>query len=183
LFVAAVLVVGCGDGQHKTETVAHQEAPKSEGKPPATAPAAPAVAAKFSAVDAKGTDWSAHMGSIEFATDWHAAMAAAKAAKKPLMFLFTEKKNADAAKMGAGAFKDPRVVAASKDFVTALVDAEADAPLAERYNVRGVPTIVYTDAAGEACGNTTGASAADEVLRDIQGALNTLKDDAEEQGK
>lgn len=175
----ALVVSACGE---KNLTEAVEGAKGSPTKPPAgdgRVPTPAGAAKAWSSVDTKGHDWAAQMGAIHFDTDWQAAMARAKAEKKPLMFLFTEKSNADAVKMGGGTLKDSRVVAASADFVTALVNAEDNAPLAERYGVQVLPMIVYASPTGEAAGDTLGGDA-EQTLRDIKAALGTLKEDADE---
>jgi hypothetical protein len=185
-----VALAGCGEKKETPAGTTANDAAKHLDDSKKVADSAKKTLAKSEAVLDAGvaaagllkakTEWGAQIGDVPFTADWKAAMAQAKAAKKPLMIFFTDKKTAEAAKMGGAAFKDARVVEAAKAFVPTIVDADADAAFAERYNVRGVPTIVYADDKGDAAGTTIGASTADEVLRDMKGALDTLKEDAAE---
>lgn len=171
LLVLAALV-GCGD---EAKPAAKPADKREEAAKPAEPPkAAPAPDKPWSSKDAKGHDWAAQMGDIQFDTDWQAAMKRSKASKVPLMFLFTEKKSADAEKMAAAAFKDPKVVEASKAFVVALVDAEENAPLAEEYNARTTPMVVFASSTGNILGEAISAA---DMLKEMQTALATLKED------
>jgi hypothetical protein len=171
---ASVLVCLAGCGEQKppaaandSRTPAKIEAPKPEDAAK-EAKADAAAAAKAAKIAATQKALAAQTGDIPFTADWQAAMAQAKSAGKPLMFLFTDKDNADGAKMGAGAFKDPKIVAAAAAFVAAVVDADADAPLAEQFGARTTPTIVYASPTGEVLGSSI---AAEDILNDIQAAL------------
>jgi hypothetical protein len=177
--VVSLALAGCGEKKPKAvqdpDTPMKVEAPKPGETPkPAAAPEA-----AWSSKDAKGFDWAPQMGAVKFDTDWKRAMAQAKKSGKPLVFLFTEKKNADTEKMAA-VLKDARVTAALTGFVPALVDNEANAPLAERYGVGAVPMLVFASPPGETVGSSLGVTNADEVLSDIRGALMQLKEDADE---
>lgn len=176
-FVLAALA-GCGAEKEKAApgTEKRADAPKpAESAKPAAAP----EVWEWSSKDAKGFDWAAQMGAVQFDTNWQRAMARAKKSAKPVLLLFTEKKNADAAKMAA-VLKDARVTAAMAAFVPALVDNETNGPLAERYGVRAAPMLVFASSAGEAIGSSVGVTNVDEVLGDIKGALATMKQDADE---
>ena len=173
LLVCAALA-GCGDEPKKAAPDAR--APAAEAAKSETGKAAVAQKA-WSSVDAKGRDWKAQMGAIQFDTDWKAAMARAKTSKKPLMIFFTEKKSADAEKMAAAAFKDAEVVESSAAFVVTIVDAEDNAPLAEQFNVRTTPMVVYASPTGEILGSTISAS---DMLGDMKSALDAMKDDGKD---
>lgn len=177
--VVSLALSGCGPAQEKAGPGTTPPAPNSDaGGPKDSAKPAPA-AAEWSSKDAKGFDWAAQMGAVRFDTNWQRAMAEAKKSGRPVLLLFTEKTNADAAKMAA-VLKDPRVVAAMAAFVAALVDNDENEPLAERYGVRAVPMLVFASPAGEAIGSSVGVTNADEVLGDIKSSLTTMKEDADE---
>ena len=130
-----VLVVLAGCGEKKEAAAAREvEAARIAAEPakPTADDSKDAAARAESAAKFSKTRQAlaAQLGDVPFAADWQAAMAQAKSSKKPLMFFFTDKDNADGAKMGAGEFKDPKVVAAAAAFVPAVVDADADAALA-----------------------------------------------------
>jgi len=178
--VVSLALFGCGE-EKKPKAVQDPETPvKVEAPKPGETPKPAAVPdAAWSSKDAKGFDWAAQMGSVQFDTDWKNAMAKAKKSGKPLVLLFTEKKNADTEKMAA-VLKDARVTAALAGFVPALVDNETNGPLAERFGVGAVPMLVFASSAGETVGSSLGVTNADEVLGDIRGALMQLKEDADE---
>jgi hypothetical protein len=174
--VVSLALTGCGPAKEKVEPGTEHRV--DSAKPAEAAKPAPAAEA-WSSKDAKGFDWAAQMGSVRFDTNWQRAMAEAKKSGKPVLLLFTEKTNADAAKVAA-VLKDPRVIAAMAAFVPAIVDNDDNEPLAERYGVRTVPMLVFASPAGEAIGSSIGVTIVDEVLRDIKGALDTMKEDADE---
>jgi hypothetical protein len=120
------------------------------------------------------TDWAAQIGDIPFSADWQTAIAQSKASKKPLLLFFTEKKSADAEKMATAAFKDPKVVEAAGAFVPAIVDAEENAPLAEQYNARTTPMVVFASPTGDVLGE---AISAGDVLKEMKAALEAPKSD------
>ena len=188
--VVSLALAGCGE-EKKPKAVANPEAPVKVQAP--TAPTAAEVAKQVAEATKQATEkakaaaatqahaakiqatqkaLAAQLGDIPFTADWQSAMAHAKTSKKPLMFLFTDKDNADGAKMGAGAFKDPKIVAAAAAFVPAVVDADANAPLAEQFGARTTPMIVYASPTGEVLGSTI---AADDMLNDIAAALSALR--------
>jgi hypothetical protein len=189
--VVSLALAGCGEKKDAPDTAAPKQAdaakPADVAKKPAdtakqaadaakkdaeNARAAAAAAAKSAKIAATQKALAPQVGDIPFTADWQAAMAQAKTSKKPLMFLFTDKDNADGAKMGAGAFKDPKIVAAAAAFIPAIVDADANAPLAEQFGARTTPMIVYASPTGEVLGSTI---AADDILSDIKAALDAQR--------
>jgi hypothetical protein len=173
LLLVATLA-GCGPSS-PVEKVSEKEAAKTPAVP--SKAAIPDPAKPWSSKDASGHDWAAQMGGIQFDTDWQGAMARAKASKTPLLFLFTEKQSADGEKMAAAVFKDPKVVEATKAFVVTIVDVDANEPLAERFNARTTPMVVYASPTGEILGSTISAP---DMLGDIKSALDALKGDEDD---
>ena len=85
-------LAACGDRREETPAPKPAApAPAETAKPAAPAPAdAPAAPAARTTVDARGVDWSHHMGDIPFRLDTAAAIAQAKAEKRPLLLYFTQ---------------------------------------------------------------------------------------------
>ena len=77
--------------------------------------------------------------------------------------------------MAGSAFKDARVVEMSKSFDTVLVDCDSQSELADQYSIQVQPTVIYAASDGTALVTTLDAVGADEVLSEMQSALEHLK--------
>lgn len=111
--------------------------------------------------------------------DFSAGVERAKAAGKPVLVDFYADWCAPCRVMERRTFRDPRVVERLADVVPVRVDAEdtrprggvAGAEIADRYRVRGFPTLVLLDPAGPEIARHTGYMDADQFLQWLERAL------------
>ncbi len=104
------------------------------------APALAAAAADDAGSEDSGLNWLAH----------DAALAAGAEQEKPVMIHFTAEWCTWCKKMKSETYADPAVAELLReDFVTAMVDADANPQLEARYGVEGLPTIWFLSAAGD----------------------------------
>ena len=70
--------------------------------------------------------------------------------------------------MDANVYTDPAVIQESQNFVTLKVNAGTVAELPDRYNVNGLPTIIWMDSAGVERGRQEGAVDANQLISLMQ---------------
>lgn len=76
------------------------------------------------------------------------ALASAKKSNKPLMVDFYADWCIWCKKLDKDTYADPEVVKLSDKFVCVKVDADKDSSSAEKYKIKGLPTIIFMDSNG-----------------------------------
>jgi len=104
------------------------------------------------------------------------ALELAKSTGKPVMIDFTAEWCAACHEMEKFTYTDPRVIAESGKFVTAMLDCteKGDAVMdavQKKYGVTGLPTVVFVMPDGRRLGGTVGFVEADDFLKEMQAAL------------
>jgi thiol:disulfide interchange protein len=119
-----------------------------------------------------------HRGSEPAATTprWEpsmsAALARASADRKPVMIDFYTDWCGWCKRLDRTTLADARVQRALERFVVVKLNAEKDgSPEADRFGVRGYPTVVFLDAAGKEIGRIPGYIEADGFLQELEDVL------------
>ncbi len=122
---------------------------------------------------------ASHASGPEGWLDFSAGVERAKVEGKPVLVDFYADWCAPCRVMERRTFRDPRVVERLAEVVPVRVDAEesqprggvAGAEIADRYRVRGFPTLVLLDPAGPEIARHTGYMDAEQFLRWLERAL------------
>jgi thiol:disulfide interchange protein DsbD len=113
-------------------------------------------------------------GPIAWETSEPAARERARRAELPLVVFARAEWDAAGLEMERRVWTDPRVVAAARPFVMLRLDltaAEGDAErYAERYDVRGLPTIVFFDGRGRRVAALFGLQDPDRLVEALHDA-------------
>ena len=115
--------------------------------------------------------WVALASSIE----WHSydeGMALAKEQNKPVMIDFYADWCGWCKKLDSETYVDSDVIKMSEDFINVKVDTEVQGNFAQKYGVRGLPTIVFTDSDGNEIRRVVGYKNADAFLMEMKAAIN-----------
>lgn len=112
---------------------------------------------------------------IVWLSDEEQAMAKAIASGKPVMIDFTAEWCAACHEMEKLTYTDSAVVAESENFVTVMIDCTEKADprvkaIQEKYGVKGLPTVVFTDSQGVKVGETFGFVPAGDFLKAMTAA-------------
>lgn len=112
---------------------------------------------------------------ITWLRDEQQALAAAQASGKPIIIDFTAEWCAACHEMEKLTYTDGAVIAEAENFVTVMIDCTEKADPAvkaiqEKYGVKGLPTVVFTDAAGVKQRDTVGFVPADEFVEVMRAA-------------
>jgi thiol:disulfide interchange protein DsbD len=104
------------------------------------------------------------------------ALELARSSGKPVMIDFTADWCAACHEMEKFTYTDPRVIAESGKFVTAMLDCtkKGDAVMdavQKKYGVSGLPTVVFVMPDGRRLGGTVGFVEAEDFLKEMQAAL------------
>lgn len=93
---------------------------------------------------------------------------AAAITKKPIMIDFYATWCGPCQMMDAKTYTDPSIMLESQNFVNVKLNAEYYRDDAQRYNITGYPTMIWTDSAGNERGRVKGGYMADEFLPVMQ---------------
>lgn len=104
------------------------------------------------------------------------ALAAAKAAGKPVLVDFGAAWCGWCKKMDAETFTDPGVADLMGRFVCVKVDADARKDLVKQYGVKGLPTILLLDAEGQVVRKVSGFLGAERFGEELRRALDGNKE-------
>lgn len=94
--------------------------------------------------------------SVDWQTDFPAALAQAAADDKQVLINFTARDCAYCTQMEVEVFPTKPVQAAMSEFVPVKIDVYKDEMTAARYNITAMPTYVVTDATGAVLAMTSG---------------------------
>lgn len=111
--------------------------------------------------------------TIEYVEGYQSAQRLAETEGLPMLLVFRASWCRWSGELAQGPLADRQVVALSKRFVCATVDADRDAATCRRFGVSGFPTVLVLDASGEERFRATGSSAA----RRLATALRRVLDD------
>jgi hypothetical protein len=96
--------------------------------------------------DAKGKDWSAHMGDLPFVVGMDAGRAEVKFTGKPAMLFFTSSTDEWCPKFAARTWKNKGVLEDVAGYTPVLIDVDAASKeLKDKYAVAMVPGVVWLD--------------------------------------
>lgn len=95
----------------------------------------------------------------------HKELKDGKTPAKPLFVYFTSRRSDWCANFESVVLTDSEVVDAAEKFICVRVEVEGKAELIAKYEVKGVPTIVLTDAARVELGRLVGARQKDDVMQ------------------
>jgi tetratricopeptide (TPR) repeat protein len=95
----------------------------------------------------------------------HKELKDGKSPPKPLFIYFTTRRSDWCANFEKTVLSDAEVVDAAEKFICVRVEVEGKADLIARYELKGVPTIVLTDASRVELGRLVGAKTKDDVMR------------------
>lgn len=114
--------------------------------------------------------------TMAFVDGFAAGQRAAAASGKPLVLFFTAEWCGYCHEMAREALADGRVVALSKQFVCVRIDADAEPHVCQRFNIPGMPTLLFLGADGRALTPTglIGKQPAEVVVAHMQAALQTM---------
>lgn len=96
----------------------------------------------------------------------------AKAENKPLMIHFTADWCTWCKKLEAEAFKNQDIISLSKSFVPVKVDCDKEGEIAKKFQIRGLPTILFTSPDGNLIHQVIGYRATDVFLSEMKTALS-----------
>jgi tetratricopeptide (TPR) repeat protein len=95
----------------------------------------------------------------------HKELRDGKTPAKPLFIYFTSRRSDWCANFEDSVLSDSEVVDAAEKFICVRVEVEGKADLIAKYEIKGVPTIVLTDAARVELGRLVGAKKKDDVMQ------------------
>jgi thiol:disulfide interchange protein len=95
-------------------------------------------------------------GKISWLTDFPPALAKAKETGRPIMIDFYADWCGPCKMLDAQTYSDNRVAAASTNLVMVRIDVDRNQPLASRYRVESIPTIVVLNSEGTEMKRETG---------------------------
>ena len=96
--------------------------------------------------DAKGKDWTAHMGDLPFVVGMDAGRAEVKFTGRPAMLFFTSSTDEWCPKFAARTWKDKQVLADVEGYTPVLIDADtAPKEMKDKYAVVIIPAVAWTD--------------------------------------
>ncbi len=110
-------------------------------------------------------------GSISWLHSYEDAISKAKSEEKPLMIDIYTDWCGWCKKLDKDTFTDSKVIELSASFVCLKVDGDKSEELTKKYDVRGYPTIVFTDSDGNKIGGGAGFRSASKLASEMQAAL------------
>jgi hypothetical protein len=110
--------------------------------------------------DRRGPTQSAAVAGMEYVEGYESAARRAAAAGMPLLLVFRAGWCRHSAAAARGPLAADEIVARSRRFVCATVDADRDAATCRAFAVTGFPTVILVDARGDERFRTTGSAAA-----------------------
>ncbi|MFH0774411.1 MAG: thioredoxin family protein [bacterium] len=96
----------------------------------------------------------------------------AKAENKPLMVHFTADWCSWCKKLEAETFKNQEVISLSKSFVSVKVDCDKEIEIARKFQVRGLPTILFISPEGNVIHQVIGYRPTEAFLSEMKTALS-----------
>ncbi len=109
--------------------------------------------------------------AVQFVEGYSQGYRKAQAAGKPMLVLFTARWCNYCHQMLVEAFTERQVVHLSERFVCILVDADREPEVCREFDIRGFPTIQFLSPRGVPLNRLTGKSPGDDVLLQMQAAL------------
>jgi thiol:disulfide interchange protein len=109
--------------------------------------------------------------AAQWRPSYAAALAEAKKTGKPIFVDFFTTWCGPCKYLDAVTYKDPKFVAASKNWILVKVDAEKNAAnikLAEKYRVEGYPTILFLKPNGKEVGRSVGIDPAKPLVAEMK---------------
>lgn len=103
---------------------------------------------------------AAPLTAVEYVAGYDSGLRRAAEDGRPLLMVFRGSWCRWSAELTHGTLADPRIVAASRQFVCVAVDADRDAATCRRFAVDRFPTVLLLDAAGTERFRVTGSTAA-----------------------
>ncbi|MFH0772671.1 MAG: thioredoxin domain-containing protein [Candidatus Omnitrophota bacterium] len=74
-------------------------------------------------------------------------------------------------KLDSETYRDKKIIELSRKLVCLKVDADKNSALANKYGVRGYPTILFTDPKGKIIGGGPGFRSTDKLLSEMNSAI------------
>jgi len=113
--------------------------------------------------------------SINWMYDYNKAVQKAKKDSKPMMISFGASYCKPCKKLDAETFVDSKVIDQSKKFVCVKIDIEKQKSVADKFKLKGIPTVVFTKSTAKEVLRTTGFKSADEFVKIMKEALKKSK--------
>jgi thiol:disulfide interchange protein len=110
-------------------------------------------------------------GQINWLYDLQGGLAAAKQSNKPLMVDFFAEWCGWCKKLDAEVYTNKDIITLSEKFICVKVDTDKDQANAQKYGVRGLPTIVFMNSDGNAINTIVGYRDSAPFLEEMNKAL------------
>jgi len=114
--------------------------------------------------------------SIQWYT-YEQGMTLAKELNKPTMIDFTAKWCSWCDKLDKYTYSDEKLINLSDKFICIKVDTDGDGPIANKFRINGIPTIIFTDPEGNEINRIVGYIDSNNLIKEmnlITADMNTL---------
>lgn len=105
---------------------------------------------------------------IDWKTSFDEGLTQAKQSHKPVMVDFYAEWCGPCKLMAAKTFTDPKIVDEAQHWVAVRIDVDQHQDLAQRYGIRGMPTVAFLRSDGAVLGGTLGGFSAKAFLPELK---------------
>lgn len=134
-----------------------------------------AVIVSLSLLAAAATLFAADKKAIKWSHDFEKAAKEARKVDKPIMADFYADWCPPCRKLNSDTFTDSRVIDLSRKFVCVKVNVDKNRKLAEKYEIEGIPTIIFFNSKSKEIHRIVGYRDADDFLQEMRKALKKIK--------
>lgn len=113
-------------------------------------------------------------GNIHFIEGFDRGQEEANRTGKPMMLFFTASWCTYCHQMAADAFTVPQAVELAQRFTCVLIDADDEAAVCEKFQVRGYPTIQFVSPGGAPLNRLVGKQPGQQLVMEMHAALQTV---------